>query len=149
MPQQMIAPPYTLGPSGSPRKIGVEVEFSNIDCRSAADLVQKIFGGDVLEEDPYRFRLVASTLGDFTVELDMRHAHPDRKTEEKPHAFDGLEAEVRAAVGDVGSLWLPVEIVSPPVVWERLPELETIIQGLRRAGAHGTDEGLLTPSRLS
>jgi hypothetical protein len=143
MPQQMIPPPYTLGPSGAPRKIGVEVEFSNIDCRSAADLVQKIFGGDVVEEDPYRFRVAASALGDFTVELDMRHAHPHRKTQEKPHAFDGLEAEVRAAVGDLGSLWLPVEIVSPPVAWERLPELDAITQELRRVGAHGTNDGLL------
>jgi hypothetical protein len=125
----------------------VEVEFSNIDCRPAAELVQGIFGGDILEEDPHRFRIVASALGDFTVELDMRYAHPHKNTAEtsaeKSHVLDELQAEFRAAVGEVASLWLPVEIVSPPVAWERLPELDRITQELRRAGAHGTDDGLL------
>jgi hypothetical protein len=139
----MMPPPQTLGPGGSPRRIGVEVEFSNIDCRSAAELVRKTFGGDVLEEDPYRFRVVASMLGDFTVELDMRHAHPQKSTPEKRHVLDALQAEFRAAVGEVASLWLPVEIISPPVALERLPELDRITEELRRAGAHGTDDGLL------
>jgi hypothetical protein len=139
----MMPPPQTLGPSGASRRVGVEIEFSNIDCRSAAELVQKTFGGDVLEEDPYRFRVLATMLGDFTVELDMRHAHPHKSTGRKRHVLDGLQAELCAAVGDVASLWLPVEIVSPPVAWERLPELDKITQELRRAGAHGTDDGLL------
>jgi hypothetical protein len=56
---------------------------------------------------------------------------------------DVLQSEFHAAVGEVASLWLPVEIVSPPVPLNLLPELDKITEELRRAGAHGTDDGLV------
>ena len=68
----MIPPPRVIGPGGSARRIGVELEFSNISCRSAAELVQNLFGGGLVEEDPYRFHVVESALGDFIVELDTQ-----------------------------------------------------------------------------
>lgn len=143
MPHHMMPPPQPLGQGGSPRTIGVEVEFSNLDCCSAAELVQKAFGGDILEEGPYRFGVLSSALGDFRVELDTRYAHPQKNTAEKGRTRDALEAAFRKAVGDVTSLWLPVEIISPPVSLQRLPELDAITEALRRAGAHGTDDGLV------
>lgn len=144
MPGQMIPPPRVIGPGGSARRIGVELEFSNISCQSAAELVQNLFGGDLVEEDPYRFHVVESALGDFIVELDTRYAHPPKDgSNEKSRLVEVLQSEFRAAVGEVASLWLPVEIVSPPVPLNLLPELDKITEELRRAGAHGTDDGLM------
>ena len=108
MPHHMMSPLQPLGPDGSPRTIGLEIEFSNLDCRSAAELVLKAFGGDILEEDPYRFGVLSRALGDFRVELDTHYAHPQKNTANRDRTRDGLEAALCKAVGDVTSLWLPV-----------------------------------------
>jgi hypothetical protein len=144
MSQQMIPAPHTVGPDGSERRIGVELEFSNLDCRSVAELVQNVFGGNLFEEDPHRFHVVESVLGAFVIELDTQYAHPPKNHgDEKWRLLDTLQAEFHAAVGEVASLWLPVEIVSPPVPLQRLPELDKVTEALRQAGAHGTDDGLV------
>jgi hypothetical protein len=144
MVEQMIPPPHMTDPDGSERRIGVEIEFSNVDCRTAAELVQKTFGGELVEEDPHRFHVQESRLGDFTVELDSQYAHPPKSGNEvKGSLGDALKSELHASFGGVASLWLPVEIVSPPVALRKLPELDKITEALRRAGAHGTDDGLM------
>jgi hypothetical protein len=144
MPEQMIPAPHMVGLGGSARRIGVELEFSNIGCRQAAELVQTVFGGDLVEDDPHRFHVVGSELGTFVIELDTQYAHPPKNGGgEKWTLLEFLQSEFHAAVGEVASLWLPVEIVSPPVALTLLPKLDKITDALRRAGAHGTDDGLM------
>ncbi|TVR79253.1 MAG: amidoligase enzyme [Rhodospirillales bacterium] len=146
----LIPPPKPTGADGKPRHIGVEVEFAGIDCRRAAELVQERFGGELEELDPYRFRCRDSRLGDFLIELDSRYAHPparaaeaEAKSEDEIARFwHQLEADLHSTIGDIGSLWLPVEIVTAPIALEDLPVLDRLTADLRAAGARGTDEGL-------
>jgi len=149
----MIEPPHSRTSDGRERRIGVEIEFANLDCRQAAQLVRNRFKGQLQEQDPHRFAVLGTEFGDFTVELDWRYVHESESTEEggestrdrppEESVTDTLEREFYTTLGDIGRLWVPVEIVAPPVPISRLAELDVIVQDLRTAGAEGTDEGLL------
>jgi hypothetical protein len=154
MSASMTPPPRLHTDDGSVRRIGAEIEFSAVDCREAAALVEARFGGTIEEESAWRFRVRDTDFGDFTVELDTQyahaHAHAKAVDETDPSASDferriadTLDREVSEVIGDIGSLWLPVEIVAPPVPLDRLPELDPLIADLRAAGAEGTDDALL------
>jgi len=149
----LVEPPYSLASNGCERRIGVEIEFANLDSRQAAQLVRKRFKGQLQEQDPHRFAVLGTEFGDFTVELDWRYVHGSKSSKEggeptrdrlpEKTVSDILEREFYTTLGDIGRLWVPVEIVAPPVPITRLPELDVIVQDLRTAGAEGTDEGFL------
>lgn len=145
----MIAPPTLHTADGRVRRIGVEIEFFGPSVDRAARLVARLFGGTVEMLDPHRARIAGGRFGDFLVELDSIYAHPEkwRAAIEAPDGWQGTVERLCAAlgrtVGDVAGLWLPVEIVAPPVPLAALGELEQIIPALRALGAEGTDQGLI------
>ncbi|SDH04460.1 amidoligase family protein [Roseospirillum parvum] len=137
-------PPRTLNPEGAPRRIGVELEFAAVSAGEGARLVAGLFGGRVVEEDPHRFRIIDSRLGDFTAELDSQYVHraegdaetaPDDPLEA---LLDGFQDRLRAFFGDLGSAVIPCEVVCPPVPLASLPDLEELVGALVKAGAEGT-----------
>ncbi len=130
-------PPRLTAPDGSPRRVGVELEFADLDAPSAARLVRDLYGGEITVENPHRCRVRGTRLGDFTVELDMRSAHP-KESDAEPGALEALLERLRPLWGSIGSLVMPFEIAAPPVPVERLTELETLVTGLRERGASGT-----------
>ncbi|HYH18635.1 MAG TPA: amidoligase family protein [Azospirillum sp.] len=148
MDSALHMPPRLTAPDGSPRRVGVELEFADLDAPSAARLVRELYGGEIRVEDPHRCRVTGTRLGDFTVELDMRSAHPEKKGPEKKGdstaeteagALDTVVEKLRPLWGRIGSLVMPFEIAAPPVPIEQLPELEALIEGLRERGAAGTE----------
>jgi hypothetical protein len=162
-PPALATPPRTETESGQTRRLGIEIEFDGLDCEETGSLLHRLFGGQIHWRDPYRVEIRNTRLGDFEVELDMSMAHPEghpKRPSETPKAEDSewerrareefenflerVEAELAEAVGDLGSLWMPVEIVAPPIPWDRLPELDRLIAALRDAGAGGTRSGLLS-----
>jgi hypothetical protein len=136
-----LLPPRPSRPDGTPRRVGVEIEFTGLDGREVAELARRVYGGTLHEDDPYRYHVRGSGVGDLTVELDMSAAHPDRG------AGEGLGQRVKLAVhqavGAVGSLVMPFEVVFPPLPVERLPEVDRLVAALRERGAEGTNSGLL------
>jgi hypothetical protein len=137
-PPEPLAPPLADGPDGSPRGVGVELEVGGIGARDAADLVVRLRGGRVVERDPYRYLVVGGALGDVTVELDLRAAHP-------PAGGSLLGARRLAArvVGLAAGLLAPTELVFAPLPPTRLPEIDRLVgellglqPGLRPAGPH-------------
>lgn len=138
-------PPRLTNPDGAPRRVGVELEFANLDAPTTAALVRELYGGTVEVEDPHRCAVRGTRLGDFAVELDMRAAHPDKKEVDGngesvlPGRLDQLRDSLRPLLGSIGSLVMPFEIAAPPVPIGQLAELEPLIAGLRARGAEGTD----------
>ncbi len=119
-PQPALArPPWEQTEDGRTRRVGVEIEFSEIDCGHAGQLLQQLFGGHIEWSDPYRLEVRDTALGNFEVEL-------------------------AATIGDFSSTWAPIEIAAPPLPWDRLGELEPILGALRDAGAAGTRRSLLS-----
>ena len=139
----MIDPPYPQTEAGRPRRIGVEIEFIGVSCERAAELVRDLYGGVVRPSDSYRFLVTETRLGDFTVELDCQYAHTDGNPEADDDVANAIRSSLADAIGAVSSLWVPVEIISPPVPLSALPELDGLIPALRNAGAEDTKEGLV------
>ena len=139
----MIEPPYPHTEAGRPRRIGVEIEFIGVSCERAAELVRDLYGGAMRPLDSYRFLVTGTRLGDFTVELDCQYAHTDGSPDADLDVTNAIRNGLASAVGAVSSLWVPVEIVSPPVPLSALPELDGLIPALRNAGAEDTKEGLV------
>jgi len=127
-------PPMRETADGAARRIGIELEFGDLTLAQATRIVQDRFGGTVKQRDAYRNEVIGTQWGDFLIELDAVLAHPEPGM--------GLAAEfgemLAERIGDVASLWLPMEIACPPVPIERIDILETLVAALREAGATGT-----------
>ena len=141
MAQRLERPPQPLTVDGRPRRVGVEIEFAEVEVARAADLIAGLFGGRPERRDDYRFEVVGTRFGNFTVELDSLYAHPDVAGKSKiPPEIKG---KLASAVGGVVGLWLPNEIVAPPVGIDDLPELDRLIEVLRAHRAAGTRASIL------
>ncbi len=132
MTHPFFLPPLRTTPQGTPRRVGVELEFADLDAPSAASCVRELFGGTVTVENPHRCLVSGTSLGDFTVELDMRSAHPGK-------GGAAVLDPLRPLWGNIGSLVMPFEIAAPPVTVEQMPDLERLVACLRDRGAAGTE----------
>lgn len=134
-------PPRALTLGGTPRRVGVEIEFAGPTCTEVARLVAELFDGSPVELEAYSVEVRGTRFGTFKVELDWSHAHPD-----KPRSGAGdddslgerVERGLREALGAVGELVMPLEITSPPLPREALSEMDRLAAGLRGLGAKGT-----------
>lgn len=141
-------PPRTLNFEGTDRRVGVELEFGAITARTGARLVQSLFGGTIEEEDPHRFHVCKSSLGQFTCELDTQYAHRSivqdaaREPQGEEDPLGGLVGsfryEMRRLYGDLSSYIVPCEIVCPPVPLGEMARLDAMVEALLAAGAEGT-----------
>lgn len=139
MTMPFLTPPHRATSDGSPRRVGVELEFADLDAPTAAAAVRELYGGIVDVLDPHRCKVIGTRLGDFSVELDMRSAHPVKAGDLTPSKADTLIDALRPLWGRIGSLVMPFEVAAPPVPFDKLFELDGLIRALRRRGAVGTD----------
>ena len=136
----MIAPPDKKTAEGKPRRIGVELEFGDIAPMKTAQVVQKVFGGDLKEEDPYRILVENTVFGTFMIELDTIYAHPPENPKNKQDLFAQMANKLAETVGDVSKSFVPMEIACPPVPLDELCEIEKLVDALRKAKATGTNQ---------
>jgi len=126
---------------GRPRWVGVEIEIAGSSARTLAVALRELRGGQVVELDPFRFRVEGSALGAITVELDLRLAHPPANAAAGPRRW------LARTIGVTVSRLVPVELIFEPLPPERLPELDRLMQellelapGLRVDGPHFNPE---------
>lgn len=134
-----LIPPQRTTTDGSHRRVGIELEFADLDAPSAAAAVRELYGGTVDVLDPHRCKVVGTRLGDFSVELDMRSAHPAKTGDPTASKADLLLDALRPFWGRIGSLVMPFEVAAPPVPFDKLGELDGLMRALHRRGAVGTD----------
>jgi hypothetical protein len=135
-------PSIVLNAEGNPRRVGVEVEFMGLSPRWAAQALAGGLGGHVKAEDTHAYTIHNSRLGDLTVELDLRHVHPQRHDNTLPIR---LGARGAAWLGfALGSL-VPRELITGPLAFCQLPQVDDAIRLLRHAGARG-DGAILSGS---
>ena len=129
-------PPLLYNAEGRVRTVGVEMEFSGPSAEEVARTVMGRLGGVLVEDDPHAYRVVGSSFGDFSVELDSRILHPQKK-----HGFlGGVVPRIAAWFGSAASYVIPCEIVTAPVPMDRLHEVDQVIGILRSLGARGTQD---------
>ena len=127
-------PPSTRTADGLPRRVGVEVEFMGPGVREAARALAAGLGGIMIEEDPHAVTVRGTRLGDLTVELDLRHAHPQRHGRTLPIRLGQRSA---ALLGFVLGGVVPRELITAPLPLDRLDEVDGAIAMLRHGGATG------------
>lgn len=142
----MRMPPRRLTADGGERRVGVELEFGALSAAAGAQLVRRLFGGTIEQEDAHRYHIRGTRFGTFTSELDTQYAHRSANEPEPPPVDDDVLAGVmqafrsgmRELYGDISSLLVPCEIVCPPVALSDLPVLDGLVDALAAAGAEGT-----------
>jgi len=120
--------------TGALRRVGVEVEFMGIGVRDAVAVLAAELGGVVIEEDPHAASVLNSRIGDLSVELDLRHAHPQRHAETLPWRLGRRGA---ALLGRALGPFVARELITSPLPIDRLGEVDRAVEILRRSGAGG------------
>lgn len=128
---------------GSPRRVGVEMEYAGLKIDEAALLLQETLGGHREPVNRFRQKVKETRLGDFNLELDVQVLR--NETYEKYLRDLGLDVrrydikkEVDWFLERMTTLFLPYELVSPPLHLESLPELENIREVFYKHKAKGT-----------
>lgn len=136
--------PWTQGPDGSPRRVGVELEMAGIEAPAIAQAVVDEVGGRFEAESAFSGTVRDTELGDFRVELDAEILTSRRYLDTLKSV--GIELEggpirdnLEWLLSQVTGLVVPHELVGPPVPLAALPQLDAIRARLHRAGARGTE----------
>ena len=132
-------PPRPHNAEGRMRTVGVEMEFSGPSAEETARALMGQLGGVLVEEDPHSYRVVGSSLGEFSVQLDSRMVHPERKR----GILGGVVPRIAAWFGSAASYIVPCELVTAPIPLDRLHEVDQVIGILRSIGARGTQDAAL------
>lgn len=114
--------------------VGIEVEFTGLSARDAAFALQAGLGGNVIREDAHAFELRGGAIGDLSVELDIRQAHPQRHG---AALAINPGATLSALFGTLVSPFVPREMILSPLPTGRLADVDRAIDILRHAGAKG------------
>ncbi|MGR3435350.1 MAG: amidoligase family protein [Shimia sp.] len=121
---------YAPLPIDPTRLVGVEIEFAGLDEVQVARVVAETLGGTV-QAHPARLVCVDGTaLGTIQVEIDSALRH---------RTDNGLAQAALDLAADI----VPVEIVTPPLARDAMPDLDRLTEALRAAGATGSREGVL------
>ena len=125
---------------GRPRRLGVELELGGLELATTAAIVVEVFGGEVVRDTEYRYRVRAGELGEFRIEADLEILQKlGVEAEADAESADRLSNRIIAAFGE---LVAPVEIVAPPLSFDTLPWFDELVSRLRERGAEGTRERL-------
>ncbi len=135
--------------AGDIRRVGIELEFGALDAGQAALVAEKVLGGRVRERDRHHFMLDETSIGDVEIELDTRWADPDFLRamsadfpEEVKKRMSDLPEKAGRLIGDVADLWLPTEIIAPPVPYDRIGFMVPLCEALAAHGATGTSRSI-------
>lgn len=130
-------PPRLETEDRAPRKVGFELEFSGISLEDAVEALRTSVGGRPVRRNPAEVLFESESLGAFHVELDW--AFLKKKAAENDPSGGGEWVEL---LSHAAALFVPVEIVCPPIPVQDLGALNPLLDALRAAGAVGTDESL-------
>ncbi|MEJ8567179.1 amidoligase family protein [Elongatibacter sediminis] len=132
-------PPARTTVDGASRRIGVEIELIGPGVPEVARVVSEHTGGEAQSVSRYEYEVGGDEAGTWRVEIDqelLKKMGRERESRDEPLPLLDEAAEELLRFGS--ELLVPVEIVSPPLPMERLPEFDRLTGALREAGAKGT-----------
>ncbi|MCB0325670.1 MAG: amidoligase family protein [Bdellovibrionales bacterium] len=141
-----LLPPRQLSYTDAERSIGFELEYASVDIPTVARIVQRVFGGEIIEESSFSWKVEHPRLGHFSIEIDTSILK--EKQYIKPLRALGLElSELESPVVEhsllsVFSLLAPFAFTTPPLPLREAARVEELRAQLRSAGAAGTGASL-------
>lgn len=136
-------PPVTHTAAGEERRVGIELEMHGLDLDQLTLAAARKLDLRVDSSGRYERRLRGDPAGDWQVELDFDLLKKmGREERGKDSLLKDLEGTAETLLAMGAEPLVPVELVSPPLPLHRLPEVESLIDHLREAGALGTSSRL-------
>jgi len=136
-------PPIANNAKGDQRTVGLELEFAGIEIDETAQIIQKLYGGQIEKVHRYNYEILGTELGHFRVELDARILR--RMASQNLLAKLGIDVEedsigksIEDIVDRLARVVVPLEIVMPPVPIQELHQLEELRDQLQKNRAEGT-----------
>ncbi|PHO11603.1 hypothetical protein CPG38_12140 [Malaciobacter marinus] len=131
--------------NGKERKVGYELEFSNINMNEILSLLKETYSLKEKKINSFFYKL-ESEYGDFVLELDFELL---TKQKIKTNAIDFFEKvgiqidekrldEVENILGTISKDLVPYEISTPPIPLSKMQLVDDLSTKLTNAGAHGT-----------
>ncbi|MBT8096378.1 MAG: amidoligase family protein [Woeseia sp.] len=138
-----VMPPHTETADGEPRRIGVELEMIGPGVDDVSDIVVRQIGGKLDIESRYEHFVRGDDAGDWGIELDYAYLKERGREDEAEDELQGIIEDAAESLLRVGAeAVVPVEVVSPPLPFSRLTDIQQLIVKLRDAGAKGSGAGL-------
>lgn len=137
-------PPLCHNAKGEERRCGVEIEYTGVPLAHAANIVAGLWRGKITCKHTHLAE-IHTGLGDFSVELDvawMRKLSEQAEAERALEQFPLAETTDKMLAPFVEAI-APHEIVTPPLPFSRLHELDILVERLREAGAKGTSDSVI------
>lgn len=138
-----IALPFPRDLDGQPRRVGVELEYAGVGLTRSAAILARLYGGRTQRDTELELRVIGTRLGEFHVELDSEPLKSMAKKRRRGRTLSLLERIEERLLGSIAGTLTPYEITTAPLEIGQLPELDSLCQALRRAGAKGTEASLL------
>ncbi len=135
--------------AGELRKVGLEIELGNLSLERTLEVIAETLGGMVEIQSRTEGKVRDTKLGMFKVEFD--HSILRKRSYLRPLERLGLIEDehsstaqsVEDSVLSLAAEIVPIEIITPPVPWNRLHELDPLWVALRSADAQDTHGSLL------
>ena len=147
MPFKLL--PLLYNEEGSLRKVGFELEFSNLGIAESVGIIQELYGGEVQEENRFSQKVIGTSLGDFNVEFDLTLLTEkgykkvfdkfNIRLEDVKLGESTLEEGVETVLESIVGKLFPYEIAAPPVPVNQLEQLEKLREALYLHQAQGTE----------
>ena len=142
MPDRCRMPELLATAEGTPRRVGVEIEISGLGYERLVALTADLLEGEASEVSRYVSR-IDTPLGQFTVELDSDPIKDlDLVDERIPETLRQLGGHAMDVIDYAAERLVPLEIVSPPIPFQKLEVIEQLTDQLREAGALGSREAI-------
>lgn len=141
-------PPVVITEAGTPRRLGVELEFAGLDLETVSATVMAVYGGRLVRDSRFSHRITDTPWGTFTTEIDIALLKQGSYLDLLERlGFSVREAAYRERVDDllarVAGTVVPHEVVTPPIPFAEIHRLEELRQALQAAAAQGTRASLI------
>jgi Putative amidoligase enzyme len=144
---QYLPPPRARNAKGEVRRVGLELELGYLSLESTLELVRGALGGEIVSDSRTEGSVQGTPFGRFKVEVDSTPLK--ERSYLRPLEALGLDPDsptallVEDSVLQVAREFVPIEIVSPPIPWDQLHELDALWSALRAAGAQDTRSSVM------
>lgn len=142
-----LSPPDIENSQGETRAAGFEFEFGNLPITATAEALQTALGGELEKISPFEAVLHDSRIGRLKVERDagLLKSRRYRGLLEQlgvEFAPGSWAHELESNIDNASRGLIPCEVVTQPIPFTRLGDLDTLVTTLESMGAEGTGESL-------
>lgn len=148
MNTKYILPKHLKNANGEIRKAGFEIEFSDVGLIGSADVVKELFGGTVNKVSNFKYEITNTRYGDFSVEIDtsiLVEKKYEQALKDVGIIIENIDFKNKLEdfLSDVATIFIPFEIVTPPIPFDEFGAIEKLKTALRKKGAKGSGASII------